>query len=70
MKVDSRPTWKGSVFDGNHVTFLLYMVELLMGKYKVLLADIQAINNARVNTLIFQLILKCSFNFSNYSRYS
>lgn len=35
--------------------FLICTVELLMRKYKVLLADILAVNNARVNTLTISI---------------
>lgn len=55
MKAYSRPTWKDPVFHGRPLMFLIYPVESLMRKYKMLLADILAVNNARVNTLIISI---------------
>lgn len=55
MVTYSRPIWKDPVFNGSHVMLLIYTVELLMRRCKMLLADILAINNARVNTLIISI---------------
>lgn len=43
------------MFNGSHVMFLINPVESLVRKYKVLLADILAVNNAGVNTLIISI---------------
>ena len=51
----SRLTWKDTILDGSHVMLLIYTVELLMKRYKMLLSDILAVNNARVNTLIISI---------------
>ena len=51
----SRPTWKDPILDGSHVILLIYTVELFMKRYKMLLAEILAVNNARVNTLIISI---------------
>ena len=51
----SRLTWKDPILDGSHVMLLIYTVELLMKRYKMLLSDILAVNNARVNTLIISI---------------
>lgn len=50
----SRLTWKDPILDGSHVMLLIYTVELLMKRYKIL-ADVLAVNNARVNTLIISI---------------
>ena len=55
MKAYSRPTWKDPIFNGSNVMFLIYTVELLMRKYSGLFADILAVNNVRVNTLIISI---------------